>query len=511
MNQNVIEYNLRNTNLTIESEVEKQILNVAAYCRVSTRGREQAKSLRSTILYYTNLVNTRTDWTLVDVYVDTAMSGTRADNRSDFQRMIEDCKKGLIDLIITKSLSRFSRNVDDIMYYIYMLKEIGVAVFFEVENINTLAMSEQDEKQLVFLATTVQQEANNAAANSRVGIQMKMKRGELVGFNDCLGYDYNLVEQSLTINELEAEIVRLIFRRYLEGAGAFMIAKELTDLGYKTKYGSPKWQESTIRGILKNEKYKGAVLQGKTITVDSIKKRRIANLGQSDMYLCENHHEPIIPIDEWNAVQEMMKKRSAESKTKKGMFHRKHSRKYPFSSVMECGFCKSNYYRKSWNGNTPNAKAVWSCVTAKIGKQHCEHSKAIPETMIEEAFVKSYNELLKNKTNIMIDFLSKEENKTNNIDFDNSQQQEISLRMLLESDLKMESFDQVTFDNIIEDIIIGEVIDKTLNPYMLTFIYKAGISNKIDVKVMKNSKKNIHERRQVDNNIWLLIPSNQCQ
>ena len=307
-----------------------KVLRVAPYCRVSTRGKEQVKSLRSTILHYTNLVNTNSDWKLVDVYVDAAMSGTRADNRVDFQRMIEDCKKGLIDLIVTKSISRFSRNADDIMYFIYMLREINVAVFFEVENINTLTMNEQEEEHLIFLASAMQQEANNASANSRTGLQMKMKRGELVGFNKCLGYDYDISTKSLAINEEEAKVVRYIFQRYLKGAGTFTIAKELTGLGYKTKYGSTEWGESTVRGILKNEKYKGAVLQGKTVTIDPVLKRRKVNSGESDKYLCENHHEPIISEDVWSKVDKEMKERSRAKDNMKGTVRRKQSSKYTF-------------------------------------------------------------------------------------------------------------------------------------------------------------------------------------
>lgn len=517
-------------------------LRVAPYCRVSTDSEEQAKSYKNQLQYYTNLVNEKKEWSLVGIYADEAISGTRDDKRDDFLRMIQDCKNGLIDMIITKSISRFARNTVDTLRYVRMLKEIGVAVFFEDENINTLTMD--GELLLTVLSSVAQQEVENTSSNVKKGLKMKMKRGELVGYNGCLGYDYDPTDKSLTVNENEAKIVKYIFKRYLEGAGAYIIAKELTDLQYKTKRGSTIWQDSSVRGILKNEKYKGDILQGKTFTVDPISKRRLDNFGEEDMFYAKNHHEPIISEEDWNEVQRMMKERGKSRKTYKGLVREKQSRKYPFSSKLECAFCKSNLSRRSWNTSTPHAKTIWHCVTStKKGKQYCEHSKGIPESIIEGAFMKSFHLLSKNKGEILDEYLTRvqqalDESNTNKqakqlerkidtltkkiskltdlyleesiseVDYKNKYSQLTQdlekltieygdvkdkvvdeehmkkrvnqLKCLLEQDEEINEFDGQVFDNVIEKVIVGEISERgEINPYKLTFIYRTGISNTV--------------------------------
>lgn len=206
--------------------------------------------------------------------------------------MINDALEDKIDLIITKSISRFARNTLDTLKYVRLLKEHNVALFFEKENINTLTMN--GEMLLVILSSLAQQESESISANVKMGLKMKMKRGEMVGFNGCLGYDYDSKEKILTINKKEAEAIKYIFERYIAGMGCYVIAKELTRLKFKTKRGNTNWGESTVRGIIKNEKYKGDLLLGKTFTVDPITHRRLDNFGEEDKYYIENHHEPII-------------------------------------------------------------------------------------------------------------------------------------------------------------------------------------------------------------------------
>ena len=204
--------------------------------------------------------------------------------------MINDCMNGEIDMIITKSISRFARNTLDTLKYVRMLKEKDIAVYFEDEKINTLTMD--GELLLVVLSSVAQQEVENISANVKKVLKMKMKRGELVGFQGCLGYDYHPEDKSITVNEEEAEIVRYIFKRYVEGAGGSVIGQELENLGYKTKYGNSTWVPTTVLGIIKNEKYKGDLLLGKTFTVDPISKRRLDNMGEEDQFYIRNHHEP---------------------------------------------------------------------------------------------------------------------------------------------------------------------------------------------------------------------------
>ncbi|MEI3599717.1 MULTISPECIES: recombinase family protein [unclassified Oceanobacillus] len=255
-------------------------LRVAAYCRVSTDSEDQLNSYKSQVSYYSDLIQKNVEWVLVDIYADEAITGTQVTKREDFQRMINDCMNGDIDMVITKSISRFARNTLDTLKYVRMLKERDIAVYFEDEKINTLTMD--GELLLVVLSSVAQQEVENISANVKKGLKMKMQRGELVGFQGCLGYDYHPEDKSISINEKEAEIVRYIFQRYVEGAGGSIISRELENLGYKTKRGTPTWAETTVLGIIKNEKYKGDILMGKTFTLDPISKRRLENFGEED-------------------------------------------------------------------------------------------------------------------------------------------------------------------------------------------------------------------------------------
>ena len=312
-------------------------LRVAAYCRVSTDTEDQLNSYKSQVKYYTELIKSKPEWSLAGIYADEAITGTQVKKREDFQRLINDCMNGDVDMVITKSISRFARNTLDTLKYVRMLKDKGVAVFFEEENINTLTMD--GELLLVILSSVAQQEVENISANVKKGLKMKMQRGELVGFQGCLGYDYNPADKTITINEEEAAVVRYIFQRYTEGAGGSVIAKELENLGYKTKRGSPKWADSTVIGIIKNEKYKGDILLGKTFTVDPISKRRLYNFGEEDQFYIREHHEPIISEEVFEAAQEILRRRAKPRSLNVDGKREKFSRKYAFSCMIECGFC----------------------------------------------------------------------------------------------------------------------------------------------------------------------------
>ena len=270
---------------------------VAAYVRVSTDGDEQLESFQSQKQYYQDKISENRDWVMVGIYADEAITGTKVDKREQFQRMIQDCMDGKIDVIMTKSVSRFSRNTVDILQYVRLLKERGIAVIFEKENINTL--TEQGEMMLTLMGTLAQNEVESTSKNVKLGIKMKMKRGELMGFNGCLGYDYHPEDKTITVNEAEAETVRLIFELYLQGYGTYTIAKRLEALGKLNKKGVAKWTDSGVRGIIKNEKYKGDLLLQKTITTDPISKRCIENFGEEEQYYVHDHHEPIVSREVW--------------------------------------------------------------------------------------------------------------------------------------------------------------------------------------------------------------------
>ena len=254
---------------------------VAAYVRVSTNDAEQLQSFQSQKTYYQEKISKNKEWVMVGIYADEAITGTKTVKRDGFLKMINDCMSGMIDVILTKSISRFSRNLVDTLQYVRMLKEKGIAVIFEKENINTLSM--ESEMALTLLSAIAQNEVESLSANVKMGIKMKMKRGELTGFNGCLGYDYHPEDKSITVNPEEAEIVCEIFDLYLRGYGAPTIAKELTRLGRKNKKGEIKWTDSGVRGIINNEKYKGDLLLGKSFTVDPISKRRLENIERKSV------------------------------------------------------------------------------------------------------------------------------------------------------------------------------------------------------------------------------------
>ena len=309
--------------------------------------------------------------------------------------MINDAVAGKIDMIITKSISRFARNTVDTLKYVRLLKERDVAILFEKENINTLTMN--GEMLLAILSSLAQQESESISANVKMGLKMKMKM------------------KSLSINAKEAKIVRYIFKRYTEGAGAFVIAKELTILKHQTKRGNTKWNESGVRGIIKNEKYKGDLLLGKTFTVDAITHRRLANMGEEEKYYISDNHEPLISEELFEEAQQILKTRSGKYNNK-GRTD-KYSKKYAFSSMIKCGFCGHTAIRRTWHSKSIHEKFVWSCITAvKEGKKNCPDSKGIDEREIEQAFIASFNVLCSKNRNVVEEFLSEMEESLGNLD-----------------------------------------------------------------------------------------------
>ncbi len=536
-------------------------LRVAAYCRVSTDSEDQLNSYKSQVQYYTDLIKNNSEWSLADIYADEAITGTQVTKREDFQRLINDCMNGEIDLIVTKSISRFARNTLDTLKYVRMLKEKGIAVFFEEENINTLTMD--GELLLVILSSVAQQEVENISANVKKGLKMKMQRGELVGFQGCLGYDYHPEDKSISINEEEAEIVRYIFNRYIEGAGGSVIAKELQNLGYKTKRGSTTWAETTVIGIIKNEKYKGDILMGKTFTLDPISKRRLDNFGEEDQFYIRDHHEAIISDEVFDAAQEILKRRAKPRRLGTDGKREKFSRKYAFSCMIECGFCGGTLTRRSWHSGSQYNKIIWQCVTAtKKGKKFCPDSKGIAEETIEQAFIESYRLLCQNNKDVLDEFIARTEealsatnagkqlaktdreiktleakraklvdmhleeiidkatyeakylNLTEQIEqltstrqglqeaseTENAMKRRISeFRKTLNENEVLDTFDRYVFESIVEKVIVGGYDeDGNKDPAMITFIYKTGFKNSVDGANYKPPRRNSKAAKERD-------------
>lgn len=384
-------------------------LRVAAYCRVSTDDEEQLKSYNSMVAYYKDKITNQPNWEYAGVYADCGVTGTSTKNRTEFNRMIDDACAGKIDYIITKSISRFARNNGDIITSINMLRNRGIYVFFEEETLDSA--SPGYELILTVLGIIAQQEVENTSSHVKQGLYMKMSRGELVGFNKCLGYDYDKETKQISVNPEEAELVRYIFERYIYGIGSTDIAKELNEKGLRTIKGN-EWGSSTIMSILQNEKYIGDLRQGKTYTNNPIDKHRACNRGESQMYYAKDHHEPIIDREIWDKAQAIHKIRIRGRTMGSTEKVDNYSRKYAFSSKLECFFCGSKLTRRSWHGELEEKykKIIWHCGNyVKNGAQYCPDSKGIEERVIETAFIEAYNLLCGNNQDVVEKFLSRVE------------------------------------------------------------------------------------------------------
>ena len=538
-----MEVELIKANDSFDGSARRRIerLRVAAYCRVSTDDEDQIKSYNSMVTHYTELIQNNKEWIFSGIYADKAITGTKIDKRDEFQRLIQDCMDGKIDMVIAKSLPRFARNTLDTLKYVRMLKERNIAVYFEVEKINTL---KDGEFLMTILSSVAQQEVENTSAYVKKGLKMKMKRGELVGFQGCLGYDYDVETKTISINEEGAVLVRYIFDRYVAGAGSTMIARELNEQGHLTIRGNS-WTSSSVMGIINNEKYKGDILLGKTFTVDPISKRRLDNLGEEDRYYIHNHHEPIITEEQFERAQEMRNRRNGNRKHNVAPGKReKFSRQFAFSCMIECGFCGSNLSRRSWHSNSKYKKTMWQCVkSTKEGKRFCPDSKGIPEQVIEDAFIESYRMLCNDNKDVLEEFLKRTEKalgensiedqlhklqknmekvsskrkklldnylkgiieqdiyeetdvelktELTNVrakleylqqqsDEKNSLQRRISdFKKALSHNEVLEEFDRGIFESIVEKVIVGGLDeDGNKDPYKITFIYKTGFKNEI--------------------------------
>ena len=370
---------------------------VCAYARVSTDQEEQQTSFESQQKYYLEKITTNPNWSFVEVYADEGISGTQAAKRENFMRMIRDCEEGKIDLVLTKSISRFARNTLDTLKYVRLLRSKNIGIIFEEENINTLDMA--GELLLTVLSSVAQQESETISSHIRLGFKMKRERGEMIGFNSCFGYEFDDKKQTMLIKEEEAKIVRRIYQWYLDGYGSSSIAKMLTEMGIHSPSGNDHWVESSVMNILKNEKYIGDVCQGKSYTVDAVTHRRLPNRGEEDKYYMKDHHEPIISREDFEKVQSIFKSRNATKQTGRKLFTR-----FTFSGMLRCGFCGKVYGKKSLYKKRP----AWDCLSViKDGRELCPNSKLMHEDVIRSCFMEAYGLLTKDEGCIIDMFVSK--------------------------------------------------------------------------------------------------------
>lgn len=356
-------------------------LRVAAYARVSSDSEDQLNSFSIQVDYYTDYIQSKDEWEFAGVYADEAVTGTTTEKRDDFQRLIRDCKAGKIDRVIVKSISRFARNTLDCISTARELKKIGVTIEFEKEGIDTGSMG--SEMLLSVLGSAAQEESLSISKNLKWSYQKRMRSGDFITCSAPLGY--SLHGNSLVPNQNEVPIIEYIFASYLAGKSVEEISAELTAMENKfTKRKNSRWHHTAILRILRNEKYVGDALVQKTFTSDQLPLTRIRNHGEATQYYIKNSHPAIIPLEVFEAVQEILRL--------KNMRHAPHNemKEYPLSRVVKCGLCGSTFHHR-----ISKEKHSWSCQKHLKNKENCE-MKAVSEQEVYGAFLTLFNKLLDN-------------------------------------------------------------------------------------------------------------------
>ena len=339
------------------------LTKVAAYARVSSGKDEMLHSLAAQVSYYSSYIQQHPGWFYAGVYADEAMTGT-TDNRPEFKRLIDDCRNGKIDQVLTKSISRFARNTVDLLEAIRELKRMGVDVYFEEKNIHTL--SGDGELMLTILASYAQEESRSVSENCKWRIRSQFENGELATLRFMFGY--SVLKGKIEIDPDEAAIVRMIFEDYINGLSGGKIARKLKAMNVQTPFGG-QWRHNGVLGIIKNEKYTGHALLQKRYVEDHLTKKLVQNNGKLQKYYARDTHPAIIDQETFAKAQEILSERRDASKNKNGSRNR-----YPFSGMIRCGICGSKYKRKDQKG-----KVAWYCTTyLEQGKSSCP-SKQIPE------------------------------------------------------------------------------------------------------------------------------------
>lgn len=344
-------------------------IRVAAYARVSSGKDASLQSLSAQVSYYSAFIQRHQDWEYAGVYADEAVSGT-LDTRAEFQRLLKDCNDGQIDVIVTKSISRFARNTVDLLETVRSLREINVEVYFERENIHS--MSGDGELMLTILASFAQEESRSVSENCKWRIRKRFAEGELVNLRFL--YGYCIKDGEIEIDPEQADVIRTIFMDYINGMGGSKIARKLRDMGVPTLNGGT-WCSQRIDAIIKNEKYAGNALLQKQFVADHLTKKEVKNKGQLQQYFAEDTHPAIIDPAIFETAREIMEQRRIH-------FRADHEaqQRYSFTSIIRCGNCGKTFIRKTTRG-----KHSWVCSTfQKDGKAACP-AKQIPEDTLKKA------------------------------------------------------------------------------------------------------------------------------
>ena len=378
---------------------EYRRLRVAAYCRVSTDEEDQLNSLETQMQYYTSKIAENPNWSMVGIYADEGISGTRADKRDQFMKLMRDCQKGKVDYILTKSTTRFARNTVDSLTWIRKLRAIGIGVYFEEQNLDSSKV--ENETLIGFFSVMAQSESESISGNVKWGIHKRMRNGTYAVQFNMLGYKRGDDGEPYIIPE-EAEVVREMFNRFLDGASLGQLKDFLESKQVLTRRGKSEWSISVIRGMLSNEKYVGDILYQKTYRADCISKKVKVNRGEMTRYLVSNNHTPIIDRDTFNLVQAELSRRTSKNKkmdsaiTEQG----KYSGKFALSELLICGSCGSAYRR---NSKVAKGKTTyyWRCVNrVEHGMKYCKESAGVEEKMLQESICRCLSKMFEDSQEV---------------------------------------------------------------------------------------------------------------
>lgn len=388
----------------IRSELKKSYeqMRVCAYCRVSTKQDEQLNSYEVQKRYYTDRINREPKWKLVEIFADKGITGTSVKKRDEFNKMIRLCKKGKVDMIITKSISRFARNTVDCLKYVRMLKSIGVDVYFEEQHIHST--DEGAEFYITIYGCIAQSESENISANVKWGKLQSAKEGKVIfKYENFLGYQKGTDGNPEIVLE-EAEIVRMIYKCFLEGDSYSGIAHKLEEMNIPSPAGKKIWQYSTIQSILTNEKYMGAAIINKTYITDCISKKVKKNNGERPKFYVENNHPAIIDPMTFARVQEEIARRTSKQKVKQvgtKTQQGKYSSKYALTELLVCGECGTPYRRCTWTTKGVK-KVVWRCINRlDYGTKYCHESPSIEESLLQKAIMNGIKEIAFNNDDVL--------------------------------------------------------------------------------------------------------------
>lgn len=396
----------------VKQQVTQQLQlkkRVCAYCRVSTDSREQHNSFEVQMNYYKDFIENHEDWEFAGVYADDARSGTKLQKREEFLRMLKDCEDGRIDMIVTKSITRFARNTVDSIQALRRLKELDINIYFEKEHINSL--SEKSEQLLAILSCIAQSEAESTSTNNRWAAIKRFQDGTFIIGTPAYGYIRN-EDNELVVKENEAVLVNRIFKEYLNGKGIYAIAKELTDEQCPTIRDGEKWNDTVIKDILLNPVYAGNLLLQKTYSTEVVPFKRKHNKGQVPQYYIENNHDPIISPEQAELVREIMEYRRKQYRLDEGKSQNRYSfssklicgecgstmsRQSVFSGILFCGECGDVYRKYVEHSGKPTKRTLWKCKKYIYENRVCCCNCFLTDEQIILAFLSAINRVLDRK------------------------------------------------------------------------------------------------------------------